>query len=156
MKKRLGPSERIYPMPSPLVVGGDAERCGAMPVAWIGVASATPPSVSMALRKTRHTLELIRLTGTFTVNLPSTDLATQVDYCGITTGRGCDKIADAGLTTSPSARVDAPIINECPYNMECRVTHEIEIGEYVLVIGEVLETHAEERILDETGKKVDV
>ncbi len=156
MKRKLGPTERIYPMPCPLVVGGTAEEYGALAVAWVGVATATPPSLAMALRRTRHTLELIRRTSTFTVNIPATALATQVDFCGITSGKGRDKIAEAGLTTAPSSLVEAPIIVECAYNLECRVTHEIELGEYVLVIGEVIESHAEESVLDESGTKIDV
>ncbi len=39
------------------------------------------------------------------------------------------------------------MIAECPYNIECRVTSETEVGEYVLVLGEILESHAEERVL---------
>jgi hypothetical protein len=72
VKKRLGPSDRLYPMPCPLVVGGTAEEVDTLAVAWIGIAAGTPPSVSMALRDTRHTLKLIRASGEFTVNIPST------------------------------------------------------------------------------------
>jgi flavin reductase (DIM6/NTAB) family NADH-FMN oxidoreductase RutF len=101
----------------------------------------------MGLRKTRRTLELIRETGDFTVNVPDTSLVAAVDYCGITSGRASDKFVDAGLTLAPSMLVTSPLIAECPYNLECKVTSEVEIGEYVLVLGEIVETHAEERIL---------
>lgn len=148
MKKRLGPSERLYPMPVPLVVGGHGDDLDVMAVAWANIASATPPTVAMAIRNTRHTLELIRQTGEFTVNIPSVALAAQVDYCGLVSGRSADKFAVAGLTPEPSAVVATPIIAECPYNMECRVTQEVLLGEYVLVIGEIVETHADEVVLD--------
>ena len=147
MKKRLGPVERLYPMPCVLVVGGTAELADTLAVAWINIVSSTPATVAMGLRRTRHTLELIRATGEFTVNVPDTALAAAVDYCGTTVGRGRDKFADAGLTLSPSAVVSTPIIAECPYNLECRVTREVEVGEYVLVIGEVVESHADERVV---------
>lgn len=156
MKKRLGPSDRLYPMPCPLVVGGTAEESDLLAVAWIGIAAGTPPSVSMALRDSRHTLELIRTTGEFTVNIPRVNLAPEVDYCGITSGRNTDKWADTGLTPAPGAVVATPIVAECPYNMECRVTALHEIGHYTLVVGEVVEVHADEDVLDETGEKVDV
>lgn len=156
MKKRLGPSDRLYPMPCPLVVGGTAENADMLPVAWVGIGAGTPPSVAMALRDSRHTLSLIRETGEFTVNIPPARLAAEVDYCGITSGRATDKFAATGLTLAPSAILETPIIAECPYNMECRVTHEIDIGHYVLVVGEVIETHADEDVLDATGEKVDV
>lgn len=156
MKKRMGPTDRLYPMPCPLVVGGTIERADTLAVAWIGTAGSTPPSVGMALRRTRRTLELIRENGDFTVNIPSTSLAAQVDFCGITSGRTTDKWAATGLTLEASAIVVAPRIAECEYNLECRVTHEIEIGEYVFVIGEVVESHASELILDASGEAVDV
>lgn len=156
MKKSLGPSDRIYPMPTTLVLGGTMERAGALAIAWIGIASGKPPSVAVAVRNSRHTLELIRETGDFSVNHPTAAQAAVADYFGIVSGRNNDKFADAEWTLEPSTRITAPLIAECPYNLECRVTQEVDIGEYVLVIGEVVESHAEESILDESGGKVDV
>ena len=156
MKRQLGPSERLYPMPCPLVVGGTMDEADVLAVAWINIVSSTPPSIAMGLRRTRRTLELIRQTGEFTVNLPSTSLATQVDYCGLVSGRKHDKFATAGLTLERGAVLSTPLIAECPYNLECRITNEVAVGEYVVVIGEILESHADESILDETGEKVDV
>lgn len=156
MKKRLGPTDRIYPMPCPLVLGGTLDSCDALAVAWIGIASGRPPSLAMALRKTRRTLELIRETGEFTVNIPRASQADVVDYFGIASGRDTDKFDDTGWTLQPSALVSAPLIAECPYNLECRVTHEVDIGDYALVIGEILESHAEESVLAASGDRVDV
>lgn len=156
MKKRLGPLERLFPMPCPLVVGGTIEAADALAVAWINVVSSTPATVAMGLRRTRRTLEFIRATGEFTVNVPTTSQAAVVDFCGITTGRKTDKFAETGLTLEPASQVSAPLIAECPYNMECRVTTEVEVGEYVVVFGEVLETHAEESILREGTDLVDM
>ena len=102
---------------------------------------SSPPSVGMALRNTRRTLELIRETGEFTVNIPSTALAAEVDYFGITSGRTTDKFADTGLSLAPAAVVSTPIVEQCPYNLECRVIHQIELGDYVFIVGEILETH---------------
>jgi len=143
-------------MPSPLVVAGTMQAADTMAVAWIGIASATPPSVGMALRRTRETLARIRECGDFTVNIPDTSMAAVVDYCGLVSGRDRDKFADTGLTLAASSVVGSPMIDECPYNMECRLTHQIEIGEYVFVIGEVVQTHADESVLDESGRRVDI
>lgn len=156
MKKRLGPSERLYPMPCPIVVGGTMEACDGLAVAWINIVASTPPSVVMGLRRTRNTLDLIRATGEFTVNLAPTSLAAKVDYFGLVSGRTRDKFADTGLTLESASVVATPLIAECPYNLECRVTSESALGEYVVIIGEIVETHAEESILDATGEKVDV
>lgn len=157
MKKRIGPVERLYPMPCPLVVGGTIEHADTLAVAWINIVSSVPPTIAMGLRDSRYTLELIRRSGTFTVNVPDTSMAAQVDFCGTTNGRTTDKFASTGLTLAPSALVEAPIIDQCPFNLECRVTEEVVVGSYVVVLGEVVEAHAEERILAEPeGSVVDV
>jgi len=157
MKKRLGPVERLYPMPCPLVVGGTLDAADTLAVAWINVVSSTPPTVAMGLRESRHTLELIRESGTFSVNIPTTAMAAQVDFCGTTNGRTTDKFAVTGLTLAPSTLIEAPIIEECPFNLECRVTQEVTVGSYVVVLGEIVEAHAEESILtDADGTLVDV
>jgi len=156
MKKRLGPSERLYPMPCPIVVGGTIDGADALLAAWVGIAGSTPPAVMMALRSSRRTLELIRETGEFTVNTPRADQADVADFIGITSGRTRDKFAECGWTLTPSSVVSAPLVAECPYNLECRVMHEVEVGEYVVVIGEILEAHADESVLDDAGGAVDV
>lgn len=156
MKKRLGPTDRMYPMPCPLVVGGTMEQADTLAVAWIGTAGGTPPSIGMALRRTRRTLELIRENGDFTVNIGPTSRAAEVDACGLVSGHTVDKWELTGLTLEPASVVNAPLVAEFPYNLECRVTHEVEIGEYVFVIGGVVESHAEESVLEPDGSKVDV
>lgn len=157
MKKRIGPVERLYPMPCPLVVGGTIDHADTLAVAWINIVSSVPPTIAMGLRESRYTLELIRRSGTFTVNVPDTSMAAQVDFCGTTNGRTTDKFASTGLTLVPSALVEAPIIEQCPFNLECRVTQESVVGSYVVVLGEVVEAHADERILTEPdGSLVDV
>ncbi|MBN2247662.1 MAG: flavin reductase family protein [Coriobacteriia bacterium] len=156
MKRRLGPSDRLYPMPVPLVCGGTMEHADACAVAWIGICATDPPRIALALRESRYTLELIRASGTLTVNTPRAADAAVVDYFGITSGRATDKFAGSGWTLELSVAVEAPRIAECPYQMECRVTHEIPLGSHVLVVAEVVESHAEDSILDASGSKVDV
>ena len=150
MKKRLGPVQQLFPMPCVLVVGGTMEEADTLACAWINVISSTPPTIAMGLRKTRRTLELIRANGgEFTVNIPGTDLVAAVDYCGIVSGKTADKFAATGLTLAPADVVSTPIIDECAFNLECRTTSEVAVGEYVVVLGEILEAHADERILRE-------
>lgn len=157
VKKRLGPVERLFPMPCPLVVGGTLGNADMLAVAWINIVASTPPTIAMGLRESRRTLELIRETGTLTVNIPTAEQAAIVDFCGITTGRKTDKFAETGLTAIPSAVVETPIIAECPYNIECRVTEEVTVGSYVIVLGEIVEAHADEAILSAPdGDLIDV
>jgi len=149
MKTRLGPLERLFPMPAVLVVGGTAEEPGILAVAWINVVSSTPPTLVMGIRNSRNTWPLIARTGEFTVNVPDTSMAAVVDFCGTTTGRTTDKLASTGLTLEPGAVVATPIIAECPYNLECRIVEETTAGHYLIVIAEIVEAHADERVLRE-------
>lgn len=151
MKKKIGPVERLFPMPCPLVVGGSLEEADALAVAWVNVIASTPPTIAMGLRESRHTLELLRKTQSFTVNIPRASQAAIVDFCGLASGRNVDKFARCGLTLEASSMVQAPIITELPYNIECRVTREVEVGSYCLVLGEIVEVHADEDVLAAPG-----
>lgn len=157
MKKRLGPQTRLYPMPIPLVCSGTGERANMLAVAWVTIAGTDPAAIALVIGRTHHTMELIRETGEFTVNFARASLATEVDYCGITHGHDTDKWEATGLTRAPSAVVGAPIISECPYNLECRLidTFDLPTGAN-LVLGEIVESHADEEVLDERGTSVSV
>lgn len=156
MKKRTGVQSWLYPMPAVLVAAEHAGRRGLITVAWIGMVSGTPPTIGMAVRRTRNTLELIEASGAFTVNVPSVGMEAAVDFCGIVSGRDTDKFAAAGLTGAPGPTTGAPVVVECPFNIECRVSAIHEMGEYRLVLGEIVDTHADEDILDEAASTVDV
>ena len=144
MKKRLGPSDALFPVPAALIVSGVEDDVNIITIAWIGIASSTPPTIGISLRKTRHSLKLIRMYREFSVNIPSAAYLKEVDYCGITTGRKRRKFNDTGFTPIASMKIKPPIIKECPYNIECKVTHEITIGDWTLVLGEIVETHVDE------------
>jgi flavin reductase (DIM6/NTAB) family NADH-FMN oxidoreductase RutF len=156
MKKRLSAKPWIFPMPAVLIAAEHEGRRGLITVAWIGIVSGTPATIGMAVRRTRNTLELIEGSGVFTVNIPRVGMEAPVDFCGIVSGRDTDKFAAAGLTAVPGSVVDAPLVAECPFNLECRVVGIQEMGEYRLVMGEIVETHADEDILSADGKTIDV
>ena len=155
MKKRLGPVERLFPMPCALVVGGTLEYADTLAVAWINIVSSTPPTVAMGLRESRNTLDLIRRSGTFTVNIPPASLAAEVDFCGTTPGAKTDKFTrDRPDARRPRRVVAAPLIEQCPFNLECRVTEEVEVGSYRVVLGEIVEAHADTSVLRDAGGDV--
>jgi flavin reductase (DIM6/NTAB) family NADH-FMN oxidoreductase RutF len=157
MKKQLGPSNAIFPVPASLVVSGKGKDANIITIAWIGIVSATPPTVGISIKKSRYSLEKIRESGEFTVNIPSADYFQKVDYCGLITGRKRNKFKDTGFTPIKSIKIDAPIIEECPYNMECKILHEIDVGGWVLILGEILETHVDEDKVDLSEKgKIDI
>jgi flavin reductase (DIM6/NTAB) family NADH-FMN oxidoreductase RutF len=152
VKKQLSVKPLLFPMPTPIVAAAHDGEQGLMTVAWIGMASGTPPTIGMAVRATRNTLRLIQASGEFTVNVPRVGMEAAVDFCGIVSGAGIDKFAAAGLTPAASSVVSAPLVQECPFNIECRVVATHEMGEYRLVLGEIVETHADEEVLTPAGK----
>ncbi len=158
MKKQLGASDTFFPVPATLVVSGSGNEANIITVVWSGIVSSTPPTIGISLYKERYSLELIRKTGEFTVNIACTDLVKETDYCGIISGRKTNKFSDTGLTPLPGAVVKSPIIEQCPYNMECKVVGEMELGDWILVLGEIVETHIDEdKIIENKGKnKIDI
>jgi len=152
MKKQLSVKPLLYPMPTPLVAAEHEGERGLLTVAWIGMVSGTPPTIGMALRSSRNTLRLIEASGDFTVNVPRVGMEAAVDFCGIVSGRtNTDKFAAAGLTPVPASIVGAPLVEECPFNIECKVVGIQEMGEYRLVLGEIVQTHADEAIVTSDG-----
>jgi flavin reductase (DIM6/NTAB) family NADH-FMN oxidoreductase RutF len=156
LKKRFGVQSWLYPMPATLIAAEHDGRRGLLTVAWIGVVSGTPPTIGAALRKSRDTLPLIEASGAFSVNVPSVGMEAAVDFCGIVSGRETDKLTAAGLTGVPGSVLAVPLVDECMMNLECKLTAVHELGEYRLILGEIVEVHADESILDESGSLVDV
>lgn len=152
-KRRLGPCITFFPQPATLVssVGGD-ERSNLMAASWVAVVSKTPPTIAIALHRGRQTTKNIAETGCFTVNVMPSTLAAETDYCGLRSGREEDKASACGLTLTPSDHVAAPIVSESPLNLECRRSGEVEIGEYLLILGEILQVHASEEAFGPGGE----
>ena len=152
MKKSIGISERLFP--SPVIVVGTYNEYGepnAATFAWGGTASSEPQSVSIAVRPSRYTYEALQRTKAFTVNLPSVEYASAVDYFGLVSGRNARKFAVTRLTPVHGEYVDAPSIAEFPFSMECEVTHVLDLGVHSLFVGAVKDIKVDELFLDDWG-----
>ncbi len=153
-KVQLGPGTSIYPLPT-LLIGAEVNgKPNFMAVAWGGVANADPPMAVVAVRGSRHTHRGIEQNGTFSINLPSAAQVKEADYCGIASGSKADKVADCGFSVFYGRLGTAPMVEECPVNLECKVAHVLELGSHTLFVGSIEETYASEDCL--TGGKVDV
>ena len=138
-KVKLGPETLLYPTPAVLVGTTVAAKPNFMTAAWCGVAASTPPAISVGIRPARYTLEGINTNGTFSINIPSTDLVKEVDYCGIYSGHKRDK--SNIFTVAYGSLKTAPLIEECPINLECRLIQSVDLKSHVLFIGEIVETY---------------
>jgi flavin reductase (DIM6/NTAB) family NADH-FMN oxidoreductase RutF len=116
------------------------------------ISIARPVILGIAIRKERYSHELISRTREYVVNLPTQAIAEQVWQCGRISGRKVDKFAATGLTPVPATVVKAPLIAECPINVECRVTGIQVIGDHDLFLGEAVAQHVNSEVLDEKGK----
>lgn len=150
----MGPQTLIYPMPVLLVGANVDDKPNFMAVAWGGIANSEPPMISVAIRHTRHTLKGIRQNGTFSVNIPSADMVREADYCGITSGAKVDKVEACQFEVFYGKLDSAPLIEQCPVNLECKVVHVLDLGSHALVVGRIEETHVSQNCL--TDGKPDV
>lgn len=152
-KRILKPSTALYPVPVVLVSCVDVgRRANVITLAWVGTVCSQPPMLSISIRPQRHSYSLVKRSGEFVVNIPPLSLLQKTDQAGIISGREMDKFVALGLTPLKAQHVAAPLIAECPLNIECVVRHSILLGTHEMFVGEVLAVHADEAILDENNK----
>ncbi len=152
MKKSLG--VKTLACPTPLWVIGtydSEEKPNVMTIAWGGICCSKPQSVNISLRKATYSYNNIIERKAFTINIPSEKYAKEADYFGITTGSKTNKFADTGLTPVNSDLVDAPYVKEFPLILECKMTHNTEIGTHTLFVGEIIDVKADESVLGDEG-----
>lgn len=148
MKKiTLGPQTLLYPMPAFLIGANVAGKANFMTAAWCGIANSNPPMLTVALQHHRYTYKGIKENGTFSVNVPSQDLVKETDFCGIVSGSKEDKSAICNFNVFYGSLKNAPLIEACPVNLECKVMHVLNLGSHALVVGQIEETHVSEDCL---------
>ena len=146
-KVTLGPRTVIYPTPVLLIGANVDDKPNFMAAAWCGVANSDPPMISVSIRHNRYTHKGIRQNMTFSANLPSHDLIKETDYCGMTSGSEVDKATICRFEVFYGQLKNAPLIEQYPLNMECKVVHILDLGTHSLIIGRIEETYASEDYL---------
>jgi flavin reductase (DIM6/NTAB) family NADH-FMN oxidoreductase RutF len=153
LKKSLSPRPWFFPRPVLLVTTRDPEgQDNIITVSWAGVACTQPPMVTVSLRQSRHSHATVLATKEFVVNIPTSKQREAVELCGTFSGKDKDKFAAAGLGRLPAALVSAPLIAECPINLECQVRHVLPLGSHDLFVAEIVKTHAHHGLLAEDGQ----
>jgi flavin reductase (DIM6/NTAB) family NADH-FMN oxidoreductase RutF len=153
MKKKMPPRPWLFPRPVLLVSTRDgAGRDNLITVSWAGVACTRPPMVTVSLRKSRGSHAAISATREFVANIPTSKQMAEVELCGTRSGGNTDKFAASGFAKQPSDIVAAPMVAECPINLECQVRHIIPLGSHDLFIAEVVKTHAHHSLILEDGE----
>lgn len=154
MKQNWKPGTMIYPLPAVMVTCGDSpENYNIITIAWTGTICSDPAMCYISVRKERHSYAIIEQCKEFVINLTTEDLARATDWCGVRSGKDYNKFKEMGLTPGEASIVKAPIINEAPINIECRVKQIIPLGSHDMFIAEVVNVIADEKYLNkETGK----
>ncbi|MEE8413487.1 MAG: flavin reductase family protein [Dehalococcoidales bacterium] len=145
----------VYPMPAFLIGANVDDKPNFMTAAWSGIAGSNPPMITVALQHHRYTLKGIKQNMTFSVNVPSVDQAEETDYCGIISGSKTDKVADCHFNIFYGKSETAPMIEQCPVNLECKVIHILDLGSHALVVGRIEESIVSEDCLTDGKPDVD-
>ena len=149
MRKNFGAKTWMYPMPV-LIVGtyDESGNPNAMNAAWGGIYDTN--LVMVCLSDDHKTTENIKKAGAFTLSFATAETVVPCDYVGIVSGNDePDKFAKAGFHATKSELVNAPIIDELPMTVECRL---VKFNEDGICIGEIVNVSADECVLDEEGK----
>ena len=152
-KQSWKPGNMLNPVPAVMVSCADKEgKPNIITIAWVGTVCTNPPMVSISVRPTRYSYDMIRETGEFVINLTTEKLTRACDYCGVVSGREVDKFAKTGLTPLAVEGVSAPCIAESPVNIACRVVEARALGSHTMFLAEVVGVTADEKYMDETGR----
>ena len=143
MRKNFGVKPWVYPQPVLMIGTYDEDgKPNLMNAAWGGQYAANQVILCLSEHKTTAN---IRLKKAFTVSFATASTVVPCDYVGIVSAnKEPDKMEKSGFTTTKSDTVDAPVINELPLTLECKLLKFNEDGK---VIGEIVNVSADESIL---------
>lgn len=148
------PGNMVYPLPAVMVSTADREgNDNIITVAWTGTVCTNPAMLYISVRPERYSYHMLRESGEFVVNLTTEKLAKATDWCGVRSGRDFDKWKEMHLTRGKAEKLTyAPIIQESPVNIECKVTEVQELGSHHMFLAKVEAVQVDESYMDETGK----
>jgi len=153
-KKNISAGVNLFPTPAVMVSSSDSNgNKNILAIAWTGVLSSKPPMVGVGITEERYSYRLINDTREFVINIPTVEQLTALDYCGVVSGKDIDKFSECNLTPEMAASLQwAPLIEECPVNLECKVKEVLNLGSHDYFVAEVVNTRACEEWLTEAGK----
>ncbi len=148
------PGNMLYPLPAVMVSCGDRQgHTNIITVAWTGTVCTNPAMVYISVRPGRYSYGLLRDSGEFVINLTTNKLLRAADWCGVRSGRDVDKWEAMHLTRGrASALTYAPLIQEAPVNIECRVTEIKELGSHHMFLAKVQAVQADTAYMDDSGR----
>ena len=151
MKKNFGSQHWLFPQPVLMIATYNEDGTpDIMNAAWGGISDSD--EISISISNTHKTAKNLLKRGAFTVSFATADQVAACDYVGLVSGNKVpDKFARAGFHAVKSEFVDAPLVEELPMALECRVrSYDAETD---ILRGEIVNVCADETIL--TDGKID-
>ncbi|WP_010243389.1 flavin reductase family protein [Acetivibrio cellulolyticus] len=131
--------------------GLDGEN-NVLAVAYCCNCSYDPPMVMVGIVPSRYSYKMIKESGCFVVNLVDKEYKETFDYLGSVSKRDEDKLSKMKVNLSDGVKVNAPIIKDCPVNIECTIVDSIVTGSHEMFVGKVEYVHANSELVDSEGK----
>jgi len=142
----------LQPVPKILVSCRDKNgRNNALAVAYCCNCSYDPPMVMVGIVPSRYSYNIVKETGVFVVNLVTKEQKEMFDYLGSHSGRDEDKFSKLNVRALEGVKVNAPLLADCPVNIECRVVDSIVTGSHEMFVGKIEYVHADREIVDDKG-----
>lgn len=151
-KREANKKGSLQPMPKVLVScrGLDGED-NVLAVGYCGNCSYAPPMVMVGIVPTRYSYKMIKESGCFVVNLVSKNYKETFDYMGSNSKKDGDKLEKMNVKLQNAEKISAPILLDCPVNIECSVVDSIVTGSHEMFVGKVEYVHADSNLLDTDG-----
>lgn len=152
LKKEAKMKSCLQPAPKVLVScrGLDGEE-NVLAVGYCGNCSYAPPMVMVGIVPSRYSYHLIKESGCFVVNLVDKSYRETFDYLGRISKRDEDKLKTMNVKLENGLKVNAPILADCPVNIECTIVDSIVTGSHEMFVGKVEYVHADAALTDEEG-----
>lgn len=152
-KVQLKPQSMLIPLPATMVsCQVEGEKPNIITISWIGIVNSDPPMLSIAVTPKRYSHRIIKDSGEFVVNMTSEDNLKETDFCGNRSGRDYDKFKEMNLTPIRGKVVSAPLIKECPINLECKVRQSHLLGSHEMFVAEIVMVHIDGDLLGQDGR----
>ncbi|MCP4639940.1 MAG: flavin reductase family protein [bacterium] len=135
-------SARKFPEQAAIIVAKDEEgKHNPFTVGWIMPVSMDPPMWAFCAARERYTLEAIRLSKSFVISFPSSEMAEAASFFGSHSGRDMDKLKEFGAEVEPATKIDSVLFRDAVANFECVLDSEYTTGDCVTVVGKVVASH---------------
>ena len=138
-----------YPESVVIAIARDPQgKYNPITLGWKMIVSHAPPMMAVAIGKTRYSMEAFNSAGEFVISFPSEHQADEALFYGTKSGRDIDKFAEAGADTIPAEKIDCVLLAEAVANFECRLVSQLETGDHVVFVGEIVCSHINEKTLN--------